>query len=387
MRRFRRSRSRYTSDYRRKRSTVVLRVVLAVLACAALFAVGFFVLEPWLDRVLPNGETPSSTAAPEPTAAPTASPTVSPTPEPTPTPAPVSVSYRLTDEELTDPAKRTAALAAAKAGGADTILLPLKGEDGRLRYQSETAEAKRIGAVLETAVDLPAVLSEIKEAGFSAAASLTVFDEPYTAAKDRKTAIKHNHSASVRWYDRDGNYWQDPGLAAARDYELALIAELAACDFSYVELSGCHYPVWGSLTGCTPDETHTREENIISFLSEAQTILHEAGSRLTFTLPADAVAADRHERYAFYGFPDDLSKIPCDTLCVDLRLDRILTHSYPALTLNGTVYEDLSDEETFLPLLYHASAARAAGIGARVGSFDAANRLKEEGAKDLILTR
>ena len=380
--RFSRTRHRYTSDYRRRRSSVIRKIVLGVLICAALFALGFFVIEPWIERTFAKPD-PTDTASVNETAppeTPTPVPTPEPTPEPTPTPTPASTVRLLTVDELTDPEQFAAALNDAKESGADTVLLPLKTDDGRLTYRTENETARSIGAPLENAVDLAETVAAVREAGLAPAGLFTVFDEPFTADKLRSTAIKYDHT-ETRWLAPGDRFLQDPGLEATQEYELALIGELAAHDLSFVTLKGCHYPVWGSLYGCTPDETKSREENITAFLAAAKELLTPSGTKLDLLLPADVAVGDFHDRFPLYGYPEDLSALPCDSLSLDLRLDRVLNENYPAITVDGVSYSDLSaDEDTSLCVLYGAAFARAQGIGAFGVKGEAAASFMEWGA-------
>lgn len=376
-------RSRYSSNYRTRRSTRIRHILLAAGILLVLFAVGFFVLEPmignwlWGDRdgvVSDTISSSDSTSAHSSTEVPGPSGSVPSTqppeetesqPQETPTPQnPVTQAVLLTSEQLCDPTLLSQSIQRAKEEGAGLVLLEIKGKDGQLAYQSDLAAVKRIDAVKEGAVDLRETIAAIRVAGMEAGVSVTVFDEDYTASKLRDAAIKYAGSETTRWLNFEHQYRQDPGLAAAQDYELAILEELAAHDLAVISLSGCHYPVWGDLTSCTCDTTRTRQENILDFVSSARTIVNGAGIKLDVTVPADVAVGDLHTRYRYYGYPEDLTTLDCDTVTADLRLDRVFNRYYTRITVDGVGYADLTgDGESSVRLLYGAASSTLGEVG------------------------
>lgn len=371
-------RSRYSSNYRTRRSTRIRNIVFVVLGLAVLFAVGFFVLEPMLERwLVRDGEdtvstvsgessSPSSTEeiASSPSPTPSSQETSSAVTEPESTAAPAEHAVRLTAEQFGQAEILSRCLTQAKEQGAGLVLLEVKGKDGQLSYRSVLDAVDRIGAVKEDAVDLTAVIAAIRAAGLEAGVSVTVFDEDYTASKLRTTAIKYAGSETTRWLNFEHQYRQDPGLEAAKEYELDILRELATYDLTVISLSGCHYPVWGDLSSCTCDATRTREENITDFISAARGIVNQAGVRLDVTVPADVAVGDRHSCWRYYGYPADLSTLDCDSVTADLRMGKVFNRYYNEIQVDGVGYADLTQDGGFSArLLYGAAFTRLEEIG------------------------
>ncbi len=365
-------RSRYgAAGGRVSRSTKIRNILLVVLGFAALFAVGFFVLEPLLDGVL-HGEDPTSSAVSseiesrgEVSEPPSDLPSGEDSSGESQPEDDRSLSYAvyLTADRFSSEDILALSLQQAKAQGAGLIMLELKGKDGKLAYRSDLNEVKRIDGVKEEAVALEETLSVIRGAGFEVGFALTVFDEDYTASKLRKTAVKYGESDTTRWLNYEHQYRQDPGLMAAKEYQWAIVEEVLTYRPVVLSLHGCHYPVWGDLSSCTVDKTQTRQENIVDFLSEVYLMTTDAGVGLNVVLPADVAVGDRHSRWGYYGYPEDLQSIPCDSLTADLRLNGIFNRYYGEITVDGVGYANLArDGETSGRLLYGAAFTETPGI-------------------------
>lgn len=366
--RYRRRKSRYMSDYRHRKSSKRWSIAILTVTLIALFAVGVFVIGPYFDNFIPaSNENASSAESEKP-------PVSSEIKEESdvnsytssvvlPEEKEGSIAYFLNRESFATDTVLENSIEKALNGGADTLILELKGYDGLLNYVSDIEDVKRIDAISENAVDLSAVIEKITAAGLNCGASITVFDEIYTAAELRDTAIKYGDSDTIRWLDyarESQTPWQDPGLEAAREYELDILRELSNYGLSEVNLVGCHYPVWGSLNGCGYDKTNTKVENITSFISDARALLNGAGIKLKLTVSADIAVGDTHSRYSYYGYPEDIYTLDCDGIVFDLRLDKIITQHYPSITVDGSKYSDLiSDREMSIRLLYGAASSLA----------------------------
>ncbi len=398
-----RKRSMYSSNYKYKKSSVIWKRVLAVVVCIALFAVGLFVLGPILEKAVNFfKDDVSSTGNSSPMAddGPSSAPDDSSAPgvssdDKQPQGDGAKLTYMLTADIFTDAQQLSAALDRAASEGADVIMLELKGYDGKLNYVSRLERVNAVSAVSENAVELGEIIDLIKSRGFKCGASVTVFDECYTAANLRDTAIKYNGSATTRWLDytrTPPSAWQDPGLEPAVEYELNIIRELSGYDLAVISLNGCHYPVWGNLNGCDYDKTRTKVENISDFISAARTVTNSAGILLDVTVSADAAVGDMHSRYENYGYPDNVFTFDCDSVTVDLRLDGIITDRYPEITVGGIGYSDLtSDRAASLLMLYKAAAERSGGCSMTVltdeqglSAREASELLSEAGAESIV---
>ncbi len=293
--------------------------------------------------------------APMPSAPESTGDTSSTTQEPEET---VASTQTLTAEVFCDPDSLAAALETARAEGVQAILLELKGYDGLVRYQSQLETVQRIGAVSADAVDLAAVISQVRAAGFSCAAQIACFDECYTATQLREAAVKYGDGGSARWLDytrASRTAWLDPGLPAAQQYNLELIGEICSYEVDAVYLTGVHYPVWGDLSNCYFAGEATKEQVITQFISTAREQVNAAGKKLAVVVPASGAVGDYHAYYANYGFPQDVFTLPADLVVVDLRLDNILNDWYTQMHIGVQTFENFTSD----PLTYAALLADA----------------------------
>lgn len=174
----------------------------------------------------------------------------SPTPElPPPIPMVHAVSVN------TDALLNGIAATAADAVGADTLILPMKEEDGSLNFVTNHPLAMRTGA---SAAD-PTLNDAIRAL---TAGELNTVAQVSCFLDHRTSSVASEHKLSTAsgycWEDYRQLRWTSPADQEVLDYLTALCVELAELGFDEILLTNCGYPAAdeGDLSRIKQDETY-----------------------------------------------------------------------------------------------------------------------------------
>jgi hypothetical protein len=164
---------------------------------------------------------------------------------------------------------RGGALALARGGEVNALVVDLKGDRGLIPYTSSIplAQADR-ARTLTTIRDLPALASQLHEAGIYAIARIVVFKDNPLATARPDLAVKRADGTLFR--DREGLAWVDPFQAEVRKYNIDIAVEAARAGFDEIQFDYVRFPdVSQKLRFAqTPTET-ARVDGIDRFLTEA----------------------------------------------------------------------------------------------------------------------
>ena len=152
-------------------------------------------------------------------------------------------SYALTKSSIMD-----AVFAARDAGQIDTLVINIKNMHGEVTYASSVPLANEIGAATDR-LDLPEVLTDLRERGFYLIARQVLFYDPMLAS---------HLGLKDPWIPCDN--------AVASEYNLAIASEVAELGFDELQFDYIRYPDGGELEAVYGD----RFEAVGAFLSEAQ---------------------------------------------------------------------------------------------------------------------
>jgi hypothetical protein len=133
-------------------------------------------------------------------------------------------SYAMTKDGVLDDV-----LAARVAGKVDALVINVKNTHGELTYDSAVPLARQIGAV-SARLDLPVLLSDLRERGFYLIARQVVFCDPPLA----------RHLGT-------GESWVPADDEAAAAYNLAIANEVASLGFDEIQFDYIRYPDGGEL--------------------------------------------------------------------------------------------------------------------------------------------
>ncbi len=297
-------------DRYRRRIPAGARVLLILLAAAAIFGIGWFVAphcidfvtEIWYENFSVNRPDSSSSSdstdvsdsqsesAPESQSQSESQQPVQPAAQPDEqgTWGTVALSAFGSEETLRE------ALSQLAQAGVTHAQVTLKDERGYLYYDSAVELAVNAGAVRANA-DIELFAQLCAEYGLQSAARVCVFRDPLAAYARRTMAVQFRQ-AGVLWLDTSqelgGKPWLDPYSLDARQYILDITAELHDAGITDVVFAGVQFPSGYALEVCHYSEDPaviSRTECLRECVALLQGTLEERGQRAWFLWPASVL--------------------------------------------------------------------------------------------------
>ena len=176
----------------------------------------------------------------------------------------------------TDPQLWRDLLQVAEETVVNAFVIDVKGESGRVFYDSEVPFARSIRAV-EPLVDLDRVIVEMDRRDLYKIARIVTFQDPIAARADVDMAVYD--TATGRPYRKGDQYFLDPTDRRARAYALDLAQEVCEAGFDEIQFDYIRFPD-GFPASARFDHGSTaevRKEAISGFLREASELLHPLG--------------------------------------------------------------------------------------------------------------
>ncbi len=159
----------------------------------------------------------------------------------------------------------------------NAIVIDVKGEKGRLAWDSQVPLAKEIGAPTARTIDLLEVVERCKTQNIYCIARLAVFQDNLLAAARPNLAIR-NLNGTV-FTESGGQLWLNPYNIDNWNYNIALAKEMVALGFDEIQFDYVRFP--GRVTGVfygTDSSEDTRIAAIAGFLARAQKELRSTGA-------------------------------------------------------------------------------------------------------------
>lgn len=278
---------RYSHSYRarRRRQQNVLRVLLFLLILAALALVGYSIAMS-LERLSnPSSEESSGISSSEissETSSEVSSEPESSEPSSEAEPEPVEDkdirAIAMPLETMLSDTGRAAFLQGIDTDLYNTVVLPLKDQNGRVWYQTGISHAAACGALTENAVDAAALLAEIEACQLDAAAMIWSLQDDYASHAIYGTSYMFQNDPNVTWLDNSadmgGKSWLNPYLPAAQEYLTLMTAELSEIGFEEIFVFGHQYPTtanqWGMGMGSQNGVSQADAlENLIALMQES----------------------------------------------------------------------------------------------------------------------
>lgn len=186
--------------------------------------------------------------------------------------------------------------------GYNAVSLRLKEGEGWLQYAFSSAPQELIHSNALSRTELETLLED----EVYTVARLSCFRDS-AAAREDMTGKGLCQSNGYVWYDNENGHWLDPGKAEAREYLLALCAELGELGFDEVVLEDVRYPTEGKLQKSAPVETD-RIETIRDFLAEVAAVLEKSDTRLGLVVEEETLLLGENET-AGLRLRDDLAAV------------------------------------------------------------------------------
>lgn len=319
---------RHKQIYRRSTGSVVLRVLVIVVAIAALFALGWALYAPvsnWIAQR--QNQTPQQTigSSDEQQSQEEMVPGTSQTEEDLPQAEeqPVSSTSAMTaylpPETVQDSAAFSSALTAAKDAGYDSILIDLKTDDGTVTYSIQYNETTDARVTTTTPIDLASTVQQIRDAGLMPVASIHTFRDHLYPSVDHDAATWYLDSSSL-WLDNSpdngGRVWMNPFSDAAQNYIQKIVDDACNAGFEEIILQDVQFPEGYSLDMIdyfehAGDDKHAFLQQYIAQMTEYAA---GKGVELTALFPATSMLGGESDMY--FG---DTTDLVSGTVAIDLR--------------------------------------------------------------------
>jgi hypothetical protein len=161
------------------------------------------------------------------------------------------------------------AMAIINGGGANALVIDLKGDRGTIPYPSAVSLAASSGArKLTTIPDLPALVQRLHGEGVYVIARIVVFKDNPLAEARPDLAIRRGKAL---FRDGEGLAWTDPFQADVRTYNIDLAVEAARAGVDEIQFDYLRFPDSSAkLTLGQPSTQANRVAAIAGFLAEAR---------------------------------------------------------------------------------------------------------------------
>jgi hypothetical protein len=165
---------------------------------------------------------------------------------------------------------RGSAMALARGGQINALVIDLKGDRGFIPYPTAVSLAHRSGArSLTTIRNLALLASELHRTGIYAIARIVVFKDNPLAEARSGLAVKRGDGSLFR--DREGLAWVDPFQAEVRNYNIEIAIEAAQAGFDEIQFDYVRFPdVSQRLRFAQMPTEEMRVQAIDRFLAEAR---------------------------------------------------------------------------------------------------------------------
>ena len=183
------------------------------------------------------------------------------------------------------PADNAALTDALTAAGANGFVHPIRGNTGRVFYESPTA-ADKAAVAAEGGND---AISRLCAGADRAVARFNCFHDSYYAFIHMQEAAICQKTTYV-WYDNHSYHWLDPSKEQARMYVTGLAVECASLGFNELLLEELCYPTSGKLEKIDySGNTMGKTEALVLFLTELRAALEPYGTKLSLLLTEELI--------------------------------------------------------------------------------------------------
>jgi hypothetical protein len=164
---------------------------------------------------------------------------------------------------------REQALALIDATELNALVIDVKGDNGKIPYQSAVPLAAAVGAQSpRTVSDIRGLLARLREKGLYTIARIVAFKDAPLALGRSDLAVKTR--AGVVWRDRENQAWTDPFRREVWEYNLDIAVEAAANGFDEIQFDYLRFPDAPGLVYALPTTQASRVSAVVGFLAEAR---------------------------------------------------------------------------------------------------------------------
>ncbi len=307
----------------------LMRISTRVLALALVLVLGFFVTETLLQvSELPPTTAPGITQQPGKTD--TGQTKAGSSSVPPPELRAVYAPLRMLDSR-----ERTGRIIAeARENNCNAAVILVKDREGYLTYSSDLSQMQALQASRKARQQMEACLADYKAAGIRVVALVHCFQDNLAAGIMMDGAVLQKDTAKpTPWRDALSQRWLNPYSAAAQEYILGVIQELALIGVDDILLDSVCFPS-GNLQAAVfageevPGDLGARNRVLRAFIQRAKQAAR--GTRLLCLMPAKA-ALDGAEEYGGDLWNSAASAIAVDTRDAAWALDASWSAAQPTI--------------------------------------------------------
>lgn len=158
--------------------------------------------------------------------------------------------------------------AALLEAGANTLIVEMKGGDGKLAWRSDVELARQ--AQVNGTAEVEPALERLREKGITTVARVCCFRDDSIPYYDTGLALR---TSSGNWRDEKGLRWLSPACEPAREYLAELCGELAQMGFDQILLESFAFPAEGDLDRIVQGERYDPQQwsgQVQAFLEQVE---------------------------------------------------------------------------------------------------------------------
>lgn len=215
-------------------------------------------------------------------------------------------------------------IALSKRTEINAVVLDIKGEDGKLNFDSQNSAAITVGAISENKVDFKEINDKLKAAGIYSIARMVCFKDNFMPKANAAFSVQL--SGGGRWWN--AFYWLNPYSDDAKNYLYAIGEEAATLGFDELMLDEVKFPDNGrtELLGYGEiSKTVTKADTLNAFVNNMADKVHQKNIKLSLCVAAQVSLTDMTNNQSGQNF--DFANLNADYFSPRFQISSIASYS------------------------------------------------------------
>lgn len=215
-------------------------------------------------------------------------------------------------------------IALSKRTEINAVVLDIKGEDGKLNFNSQNGAAISAGAISENKADFKEINNKLKAAGIYSIARMVCFKDNFMPKANAAFSVQL--SGGGRWWN--SFYWLNPYSEDAKNYLYAIGEEAVALGFDELMLDEVKFPDNGrtELLGYGEiSKTVTKADALNGFVNTMADKVHQKNIKLSLCVAAQVSLSDMTNHLSGQSF--DYANLNVDYFSPYFQISSIASYS------------------------------------------------------------
>lgn len=228
-------------------------------------------------------------------------------------------------------------IALSKKTEINTIVVDVKGEDGKLNYNSTIPLAVSANAVNENSVDFKEINQKLKTAGIYVIARVVTFKDGFLPKFNSKYSVQL--SGGGKWWN--AFFWTNPYNEEVTDYLYSICDEVSTMGFNEIMLDEVKFPDNGRLELLDYGEiskTISKPKMLNDFVNTFSDKAHNKGLKVSLCIPGQGAFSETVNVESGQTF--DLANLKVDYLSPRFQVSTLKTAYSNSVTINDKVIEN-----------------------------------------------